>query len=100
LAKIGIEPHAGPEFPAFDETSGTLLKLRSTVLPFPPCEEAGRILSHVHRSSDAAAPSLGVSSLDLGLRFGVGLFLCAQASAAASHRATGADRSHRLDHPP
>eukprot|EP01042_Synura_sphagnicola_P013641 gene13641-17289_t len=45
-------------------------------------------LSPVHRSRDVAAPSLGVSSLDLGLRSGVGLFLCGKASAAGCEPAT------------
>ena len=47
---------------------------RAAILPFSSCSRESAALSPVHRSRDAVAPSLGVSSLDFGLRLWRGPF--------------------------
>jgi hypothetical protein len=59
-------------------------KIRTTMLPFSSCEGGRRFLCMTHRSSDAASPSLGVSSLDLGCAHARPFFLSGPETAGPS----------------
>jgi hypothetical protein len=54
--------------------SGQIAHFKDSDAALSPCEGPVAPLPTLHRSSDAASPSLGVSSLDFGLRFGAAPF--------------------------